>query len=195
MEVLPVIRHRQSPAARFEALIQPHFDALHRSAYRLTGNVHDAEDLVQEVCVRAYPKLSELEQLDRPRSWLLRVLYRLFVDLTRSWEHSRVQPLSTMEEEEWGMTMASADPGPEALAGGSQIEERLDRAWRHMTREQRALLGLHDVEGYSLAELREITGLQLGTLKSQLHRARIRLGKLLQRESVPVALVLGGRAE
>ena len=193
MEIPTVIRRGQSAAERFEALIRPHFDALHRSAYRLTGNVHDAEDLVQEVCVRAYPKLSELEKLDRPRSWLLRVLYRRFVDVTRSWEHSRVRPLSTMEEGDWGMALASSDPGPEDLADGSQVEERLERAWQHLTREQRALLSLHDVEGYSLAELRDITGLRLGTLKSQLHRARVRLGKLLQRESVPVSLVLGGK--
>jgi len=193
LEGSTVIRRGQSTAERFEALIHPHFDALHRSAYRLTGNVHDAEDLVQEVCVRAYPKLSELERLDRPRSWLLRVLYRIFVDITRSWEHSRVRPLSTMEEGDWGMAMASSDLGPEDLADGKQIEERLERAWRHLTREQQALLGLHDVEGYSLAELQDITGLRIGTLKSQLHRARVRLGKLLQRESVPVTLVLGGR--
>jgi RNA polymerase sigma-70 factor (ECF subfamily) len=44
------------------------------------------------------------------------------------------------------------------------------------------LLALHDIEGYSLADLQEITGLKEGTLKSRLHRARVRLGKLLQRE-------------
>jgi DNA-directed RNA polymerase specialized sigma24 family protein len=42
---------------------------------------------------------------------------------------------------------------------------------------------MHDVEGYSLAELRDLTGLKDGTLKSRLHRARVRLGKLLQREA------------
>jgi RNA polymerase sigma-70 factor (ECF subfamily) len=44
------------------------------------------------------------------------------------------------------------------------------------------LLALHDVEGHSLAEINEITGIKEGTLKSRLHRARVRLGKLLRRE-------------
>jgi DNA-directed RNA polymerase specialized sigma24 family protein len=58
----------------------------------------------------------------------------------------------------------------------------LDNAWRHLDHEQRALLALHDIEGHTLAELMELTGLKEGTLKSRLHRARVRLGKLLQRE-------------
>jgi DNA-directed RNA polymerase specialized sigma24 family protein len=58
----------------------------------------------------------------------------------------------------------------------------LNGAWRHLDTEQKALLALHDIEGHSLAELQEITGLKQGTLKSRLHRARVRLGKLLRRE-------------
>jgi RNA polymerase sigma-70 factor (ECF subfamily) len=48
----------------------------------------------------------------------------------------------------------------------------------------RVLLALHDIEGYSLAEMKEITGIKEGTLKSRLHRARAKLGKLLQRQTV-----------
>mgnify|MGYP001218694502 CR=1 FL=1 len=59
---------------------------------------------------------------------------------------------------------------------------RLDRAWRHLDEDQRSLLAMHDIEGYTLAELMEITGLKEGTLKSRLHRARARLGKLLRHE-------------
>jgi RNA polymerase sigma-70 factor (ECF subfamily) len=51
-----------------------------------------------------------------------------------------------------------------------------------LDREQRALLALHDVEGYTLEEINRITGLKEGTLKSRLHRARVRLGKFLRRE-------------
>jgi RNA polymerase sigma-70 factor (ECF subfamily) len=49
--------------------------------------------------------------------------------------------------------------------------------------EQQALLAMHDIEGHSLAELMELTGLKEGTLKSRLHRARVRLGKLLHRDA------------
>ena len=56
--------------ADFARLIAPHADALFRAAYRLTGNRADAEDLVQDVCVRAFANLPTLETLERPKAWL-----------------------------------------------------------------------------------------------------------------------------
>ena len=69
-------------------LVQPHYEVLYRVAYRLTRSKHDAEDLAQEVCVRAYPRLAQLEQLEQPRGWLLRVMYRLFIDWSRRYERA-----------------------------------------------------------------------------------------------------------
>ena len=184
-----VIRQSKSTSERFEAFLSPHFDALHRAAYRLAGNTHDAEDLVQEVCVKIYPKLSELEKLDHPRSWLLRVLYNLFVDTTRRRDRTNVTSFSAMEDPDASAMMASIEPGPEEYAEAAILEAVMDQAWQRMEKKQRALLALHDIEGYTLAEMHEITGTKIGTLKSQLHRARVRLGKLLQRGFEPVAVV------
>ena len=82
-----------TPQETFEALIQPHLDSLYRAAYRLTGNSLDAEDLVQDVCLRAYPRLSELRKLDYPKGWLMKVQYRLFVDGSRHRDRSPVRPI------------------------------------------------------------------------------------------------------
>src|SRR3970282_17205 len=64
MAILTVIPGGRSAAQRFEALVRPHYAVLYRTAYRLTRSVHDAEDLVQEVCVRAYPRLDELAHVE-----------------------------------------------------------------------------------------------------------------------------------
>ena len=174
---LAVIPGGRSAAQRFEALVQPHFDVLYRAAYRMTRTVHDAEDLVQEVCVRAYPRLEELAALDSPRGWLLCVMQRLFIDQTRRYERLHVGPLDARLEE----TLVSDAPGIPDQADAALRKQRLDRAWQWLSKEQRALLALHDVGGYSLAEMMELTGLKEGTLKSRLHRARVKLGKLLRR--------------
>ena len=87
-----------SESDRFAALIRQHYEALYRAAYRLTRSPTDAEDLVQEVCVRAYPYIDEVEGLEQPRSWLLRVLYRRFVDLHRRYERSHVRAIGDDEE-------------------------------------------------------------------------------------------------
>ena len=177
---LTLIEGHGSPQARFAALVQPHYDLMYRVAYRFTRSAHDAEDLAQEVCVRAYPRLAELERLERPSAWLLRVLYRLFVDSVRRYERKHVGSIDDVDAD----LLVCDRPTPVEEAERAQDRRRLNRAWQYLEQEQRALLALHDVEGYSLAELKELTGLKDGTLKSRLHRARVRLGKLLQREGM-----------
>jgi RNA polymerase sigma-70 factor (ECF subfamily) len=162
-------------------LVQPHYETMYRVAYRLTRSPHDAEDLAQEVCVRAFVRLEEIEALEQPRGWLLRVLYRLFVDSVRRYERRHVGSIDDVEDE----ALTYEGPSPVEEAERAIERRRLAGAWRHLDHEQRALLTLHDVEGYSLAELMELTGLKEGTLKSRLHRARVRLGRLLQRETPP----------
>lgn len=175
MEKLTVINGGRSFAQRFEALMKLHYTTLYRAAYRLTRSVDDAEDLVQEVCVRAFPRLEELEQLDQPRAWLLRVLRRIFIDQTRRYERRHVDSLETVDQ----AAMTASTPGPLEETESAERAERLARAWLRLDKDNRSLLALHDVEGYSLAELMRITGLKEGTLKSRLHRARVKLGRLL----------------
>jgi RNA polymerase sigma-70 factor (ECF subfamily) len=167
-----------SAVERFEMLVQPHYEVLYRTAYRLTRSKHDAEDLAQEVCARAYPRLAEIEALEQPRGWLLRVMYRLFIDWSRRYEHTHVTSMEIVDV----LALASDEPGPLELTERAFDARNLDRAWLRLDREQRALLALHDVEGHSLAELNQITGIKEGTLKSRLHRARVRLGKLMRIE-------------
>jgi RNA polymerase sigma factor (sigma-70 family) len=174
----------ESEQDRFAKLIQQHYRALYGAAYRLTRSAADAEDLVQEVCVRAYPRLGEIERLEQPRGWLLRVLYRLFIDLRRRYERKHVRAIDEHED------FVSSEPSPPEEAERALDRWRIEAAWRHLNQEQRLLLVLHDVEGYSLAEIHSMTGLKDGTIKSRLHRARVRLGRLLQRDDA----VISGRA-
>ena len=169
------------PEILFELLLRQHFDDLYARAYRLSGNVADAEDLVQDLCVRVYPRIDELEGLDDPRAWLMRILYRLFIDLVRSRQRSPLRSMDAADPDERAQAVSS-EPGPEQRVEGILAHERLERAWRHLDEEQRVLLVLQGIDGHSLAEIERITGIAQGTLKSRLHRARARLGRLLARE-------------
>jgi len=119
---------------RFQALVGPYFEALHRAAFRLTRRQHDAEDLVQEVCLRAYRELRKLEALESVRGWLLRVQYRIFVDGVRK----RVRSAIDATADDVSDLFASDEPGPEELTSAAYTQERLDRAWTGLTPEQRA---------------------------------------------------------
>jgi RNA polymerase sigma factor (sigma-70 family) len=169
----------------FRELVAPHLTALFRSAYRLTGNTQDAEDVVQEVCVRAYTHLATLRTLEQPKTWLLKIAYRVFVDGLRRRTRSPVRATA----EDFDATRSSDEPTPEERAEAELAERRLLDALAKLDREQRALLALQ-VEGYTLAELTAMTDLSSDVLKARLYRARVRLGKLLAADGKAPTLAL-----
>lgn len=173
-------------ARRFDAVVRPHFDVLYRAAMRLTRCREDAEDLVQDVALRACAELERLEALEAPRAWLLRVQYRLFVDGFRRCARSPVAASADLALTE---NAASEDPGPEELSEIRDRQRQLASVWRGLNRRQQALLALH-AEGYTLAELAEFTGQSSNAVGVGLHRARARLARLLRNESTTALTVV-----
>ena len=171
---------KRSGGLKFEEVIGPHLEGIYGRAYALTGSVQDAEDLVQEVCIRASARLEELTHHENPRAWLMQVLYRLFVDLVRSRRRSPIRLMAPEDVQALVDAAVSTEPGPEQHADASTLLRRLRVAWERLTVDEQLLLALHGIEGLSLTEIQEVTGLPVGTIKSRLHRNRVRLGHLLK---------------
>jgi len=159
----------------FASLVQPHFAVLYRAALRFTRRRPDAEDLVQEVCLRACTRLEELAEVTNPRAWLMRALYHCFIDATR---RRRRRPDVPLLGDDTHCAPASEDPGPERVADVTRLHERVAAVWHRLDDEQRALLALH-AEGNDVEELAAIFGTNRNALSARLHRARQRLAKLL----------------
>jgi RNA polymerase sigma-70 factor (ECF subfamily) len=169
--------------SKFEDLMCSRFDALYSRAFALTGNTQDAEDLLQELCIRVFTHQDEIVELESPAAWMWRVLYRLFVDLVRSRKRSPIRLLSGNDASNvLAETVASEAPDPERQVDASIMDGRLRAAWAKLSADEQLLLSLQGIEGLSLAEIHELTGLPIGTIKSRLHRSRARLGRLLARE-------------
>lgn len=163
----------------FERLVRPHFDRLYRLAWRLTGAKHEAEDLFQELLIKAYGKLDDLVEIDEPGSWLCRVMYNLFIDERRRFARRRMH---TVEESQLAGDGLEGLPGTDSPVQDNErleIIKSLDRALAQLSDEHRIVVLLHDAEGYKLTEIEELTGVPVGTVKSRLHRARARLRELL----------------
>lgn len=169
----------------FERALRPQLPALYRLSFRLTGNETDAEDLLQELLLRLHDREVDVAGLDRPATWLSRVLYRLYVD---EYRRTRLRPDPAADhrhgnpgDEDDPVTSAEAGPelDPETLAERAHDANRLQRALDALPEDQRAVVVLHDVEGYRLTEISELVGTPVGTLKSRLHRARRQLRALL----------------
>jgi RNA polymerase sigma-70 factor (ECF subfamily) len=163
----------------FEHLVRPHFDRLFRLAWRLAGSKVDAEDLFQELLIKAFGKLDELVNIDQPGPWLCRVMYNLYVDDRRRFARQRIH---TVEEGHLPGDGLAGLPGPDdPVYNNQRIEQlqRLDKALAQLSDEHRLVVLLHDTEGYKLTEIQDLTGVPVGTVKSRLHRARARLRDIL----------------
>lgn len=163
----------------FEIIVRPHFERLYRLAWRLAGQKAEAEDLFQELLIKAYGKLDNLVDIDEPGSWLSRMMYNLFIDERRRFARHRMR---TVDEGELSIDGIAGFPASDDPVLDQQRLERiatLDKALAQLSDEHRVIVLLHDTEGYKLSEIHELMGIPVGTVKSRLHRARARLRDIL----------------
>ena len=165
-------------APGFDELLRPHLDPLYRLAYRLTGQMADAQDLLQDLLVKLYERRDELSSIAELKPWASRVLYNLFVDRQRAYQRRRmhlVEPVAQQGGTDFIERVESQALGPAASAEREFDINLLSDALAVLSLEHRSVLLMHDAEGYKLDEIHRITGTPIGTLKSRLHRARARI--------------------
>lgn len=188
---------RPAKPSRFEKLVQPHLEAMYRFAYRLSGQQQDAEDLVQDVVVKLYPRLEELEAIEQLRPWLNRVLYRHFIDEVRRRGRRADRPVSDVAEPGYQATFldsyAADMPELTEQISASRLKPIMDAVIRELSPDMRTLMLLHDVDGWSQEDIARVLGIPVGTVKSRVHRCRASLRKkLLER---PELFPQAGRVE
>jgi RNA polymerase sigma-70 factor (ECF subfamily) len=154
---------------RFEAEVLPHLRSLFGTAYRMTGNAHDAEDLVQETFLRAHRAFDKFEPGSNARAWLHTILVRVRTDLYR---RSKRRP-ETVELVGDGPGVAAPQ---DALASG---REDLERALLSLPEIFRDAVVLRDVQELSYAEIAAALGVPIGTVMSRIHRGRALLRQAL----------------
>ena len=169
-----VARVRAGDPEAFEALYRRHAAQIFGLVLRMLRNRADAEDLVQEIFLQAHDKLPSFEGRSAFGTWLYRLGVNRCLDHLRSRgakEQSRTDPLEPT---------FSAQRSP----GGTRRLE-LERAIGELPPSSRAAFLLHDVEGYDHKEVGEILGIAVGTSKSLVHRARMKLRGRLYPPSSP----------
>jgi RNA polymerase sigma-70 factor (ECF subfamily) len=150
---------------RFESEALPHLRSLYGTAYRMTRNAHDAEDLVQETCLRAVRAFDRYQPGTNIRAWLYTILHRVRTDaLRRAGRAPRTEELSD--------DGPAVPPAQDALAHG---QEDLERALARVPEAFRVCVILRDVEELSYREIAAALDVPLGTVMSRLYRGRAAL--------------------
>lgn len=145
-----------------------HADRVYRLARRLTGNRQDAEDLTQEVLERVLRARGEVPH--SVEGWLHRVTTNLFLDQARRRRRLRFDVLSAARAER-----LSDDPGPEQGYAERTLDDDVEAALATLRPDLRAAVVLCDVEGLGYAEIADVLGVRVGTVRSRIHRGRARL--------------------
>jgi RNA polymerase sigma-70 factor (ECF subfamily) len=154
----------RTPWRQFLDRLAPLRPDLHRYCCRLTGNVWDGEDLVQDALLRVFGALGKLDpNLENPRGYLIRTATHLWIDRMRRRERERALPI---EE-------AAALPSP---AQAAEVREAMGTLIQHLAPRERAAVLLKDVFDLSLEETASILATSVGAVKAALHRGRGRLG-------------------
>ncbi len=161
----------------FNQLVTRHQDHLFALVYRLVPDRDQAADVVQEAFFSAYRNLASFRG-GSVRGWLGRIAVNGALDLQRARRRRPSQPYPEFEDETW-QPPAEDDEEPETRALTAERSKVLARALAELPFEQRNCIVLFDVEGYDYAEIAAIMRVEVGTVKSRIHRGRLALRQAL----------------
>jgi RNA polymerase sigma-70 factor (ECF subfamily) len=170
-----VSRAKQGDKDAFTSLVLRYGDRLYSVAFRILRDTTRAEDAVQQTFLTAWRELRRLRDDDRLEAWLYRLLVNAcFAELrhTRRWQPG----LRLITDPETG---PSTDDAQVSVA----LRDELERAFRRLSGEQRAVLAMHHYLGLSGAEIAETLGLSAGTVRSRLHYAKQQMRAAIEADS------------
>jgi RNA polymerase sigma factor (sigma-70 family) len=154
----------------WDDLVRQHSARVYRLAYRLTGNMHDAEDLTQEVFVRVFRSLDGYTP-GTFEGWLHRITTNLFLDTARRRQRIRFEGLG---DQAVGL-LRDDEPTPAQAFDARHLDTDVQQALEALAPEYRAAVVLCDIEGLSYEEIATTLGVKLGTVRSRIHRGRAQL--------------------
>ena len=157
-------------APSWEQVVTEHSARVYRLAYRLTGNLHDAEDLTQEVFVRVFRSLDRYTP-GTFEGWLHRITTNLFLDQARRKSRIRFDALA----DDAAYRLPSALPTPDIAYLNQMFDADIEAALAALPPDFRAAVVLCDVEGLTYEEIAGVLDLKMGTVRSRIHRGRAML--------------------
>jgi len=187
-DALVVARAREGDSQAFRALVERHSRMIFRLAHRMTGNEHDAEDVVQETFLRAYRQLGRFEARANFGTWLYRIAVNCSVDLIRS--RRRVPATEGIDDLQQLSAAPAGQPEPpdlDRLVFSAEIRRRVTAALDGLSHLERAAFVLRHFEGQSIDDIGRALGLRANATKHSIFRAvrkmRVALEPLIDAET------------
>ena len=172
-ELRAIARAKRGDPEAFAFLVESYETSVYRLALRMCGNAHDAEDVAQEAFVAAWRGLPAFRGESKFSSWLYQLTTNAAIDFLR--REKRHQGTTPIEDE---LDLAAPDM-PQQAVEEAEVRQTLQRALDSLTPEHRQIFLLRQMRQLSYEEIGRLLGLESGTVKSRLSRAKKQLREIL----------------
>ena len=172
-------RARDGDQAAFAELVAAHADRVQGALRRFGLGAGDADDVAQEVFLRAWRGLDRFQERSSFSTWLYRIAFNEAQRRLARRTLPRAEPAPEGEDPVASLP-ESPEAGPDARALAHEFERKLEDALDELPPEWRAAVVLRDIEGLSTHDAAEVTGVGEAAFKSRLHRGRMQLRALLE---------------
>ncbi len=161
----------------FETLVTEYEKNVYAITQRMTGNAEDAADMTQETFIKAFNSLQSFRGDSKFSVWLYRIATNVCLDFLRSRSRRPTVSLSVEDDEgeETQLDIADESQSPELLLDRGLTRDAVRRGLQALQPEYKQILLLREIEGLSYEEISDVLGIEVGTVKSRIFRARKRL--------------------
>jgi len=170
-----VRKAQQGDVSAFEELVERYHGKIYGLTYNMTSNREDAEDLTQEVFVKAFEALPRFKGKSSFYTWVYRIAVNKTINYRKKRNRKRTLSLDQFDQE-----IKTDDVCHDLTAKGSplrnislsELQERLNEALQHLSEKHRTVVVMHDMQGIPHEEIAKVVGASVGTVRSRLFYAR-----------------------
>lgn len=167
----------------FRTLVETHQAMVYNLAYRMVNNPEDAADLTQEVFLSVWRNLRSFQGKSALSTWLYRLTANAAIDFLRRERRHPTVPLTgeSPDREERELDIPDESASPQRALERKELQEAIEQGLATLSPDHRQILLLREMEGLSYQEIAQTLGLEEGTVKSRIARARLALRDFLRK--------------
>lgn len=169
-----IVKAQAGDRRSFDALVAATYQLVYNTAYRVLGEPEAAADATQTAFVRAYRSLHNFRRSSSFSTWMYRIVTNVCIDKLRLREREPHDSLTVEDENErqGQRDLPDERSRPDTLTEKRELQEAVHQALSRLKPEQRLIIVLYDLNGFSYENISEMLNVPLGTIKSRLNRAR-----------------------